>query len=151
MRVIEQAYDEKSHGDIFEKEQARISWGSLAKVYDQWTTSCLAMARDAGGGLQEADLIVREPRSQAPPTREFKITNPKGQAHFMIVVPLFKIFMWINKEHTDTIHPDIVLVELLRIPATVVIDDKRGSIIHVRDGPTIIDTRTGEDRKRFAE
>jgi len=150
MRIIEQAYKEKFHGDVFEEEQDSIVWQPLTKDYDSWTASCLLMA-ETMGRLREADLVVQEPDSQAPPTREFKIINSPGQAHFLITIPLLELFLWVNEKHTDAIHPDIVLAESLRVPATVVIDDKKGSIIHVHNGPTFIDPRTGDDRARAAE
>lgn len=150
MRIIEQARDEKFPGDVFEEEQANITWQPLAENYDDWTHSCMLLAIGTGTDMLEADLVVQEPGSDAPPAREFKIVNPIGSAHFLIVIPLNETFLWVNKEHTDSLHPDVVLAEHLRVPATVIVDEKKGSIIHVHNGPTIVDPRTAEDRKQFS-
>jgi len=146
MRVIEQAYDDKFPGDLFEESNATINWQPLAESYDSWTAALVAMAQSMNYELREADLVVQEPGRKAPPAREFKIMNPRGVAFYLITVPLLEIFFWVNAAHDDTIHPDVVLAESLGARVTVT---EEGSVIEL-NGQQIVDLRTTSDRVREA-
>ena len=62
--------------------------------------------------------------------------------------------MWCNKDHSDGIHPDVALVKTLQKQHpdrkySVVVDDKKGSIIYENGKPICIDPRTGKDRSKL--